>query len=458
MKPAFTPRLARIAFATLSLLALAAQAQTAAPGPKLFQQKQCHLCHFYEARGTAPSVKTMKVTLKGDPAKISAAISAAPSHANELKAVSAAEIRAISEWLAGVTFEEQSAAQAAQVAKPKPGSPEARRLEAAKAKEEAAAKAKAAADAKAQAKKNAEDKAKAAAEAKLQAKKDAQTRAKQAAEAKAQAGKDAAAKAKQEAEAKAQAARDAEAQAKREAAAKQEKEALAKREADARARKDTAALDAIKRETEEKARRDAEAQAVAKREAEAQATKREADAKAKRDADALAAQKREAEEKVRLEAEAKAKKDAEALAAQKREAEAQAAKKPEPAAKAEPAVKAEPATKTDAAAPGGKKKIAYRDGSDLPPCPTPTGAPLGAVDENAAKAIIERVGCPQCHAYVQKKTGPPMKNIQEKYKGDWECVASRLTKNKTHKEEGVTDDLKPAEVKIVADYVATRNK
>ena len=75
-----------------------------------------------------------------------------------------------------------------------------------------------------------------------------------------------------------------------------------------------------------------------------------------------------------------------------------------------------------------------------------------------AKAIIERIGCPQCHAYVQKKTGPPMKGIQERYKGDWECVASRLTHNKTHKEEGVTDDLKPAEVKIVADYVATRDK
>lgn len=109
-------------------------------------------------------------------------------------------------------------------------------------------------------------------------------------------------------------------------------------------------------------------------------------------------------------------------------------------------------------APGGKKKIAYRDGSDLPPCPAPTGAPLGTVDEAAAKAIIERVGCPQCHAYVQKKTGPPMKGIQEKYKGDWECVTLRLTRNKTHKEEGVTDDLKPNEVKIVSDYVATRNK
>ena len=185
MKLEFFPRIGRIAFAALSLLSLAAQAQTAAPGPKLFQQKQCNLCHFYEARSTAPSVKTMKGTLKGDPAKISAAISAAPSHANELKTVSAAEIRAMSEWLAGTSFEEQAAAQAA---KPKPGSPEAKRQEAAKAKEEAAAKAKAAADAKAHAKKDAEDKAKAAAEAKLQAKKDAEAQARQAAEAKVMAG------------------------------------------------------------------------------------------------------------------------------------------------------------------------------------------------------------------------------------------------------------------------------
>ncbi len=229
--------------------------------------------------------------------------------------------------------------------------------------------------------------------------------------------------------------------AKREAAAKQEQDALAKREADARARKDTAALDAIKRESEEKTRRDAEAQAAAKRDTDSQAAKREAEAKARRDADALAAQKREAEDKSRLETEAKAKK----------EAEAQAARKAEPAAK-------EPAAKADAAAAGGKKKIAYRDGSDLPPCAAPTGAPLGTVDEAGAKAIIERVGCPQCHAYVQKKTGPPMKGIQEKYKGDWECVVARLTKNKTHKEEGVTDDLKGNEAKIVADYIATRNK
>lgn len=369
------------AFALCALAAFGAQAQSGANGRLLFKQKNCALCHFYEARSIAPSVKNMKAGMKGDPAQAAAAISAAAGHAGELKSISTDEIRAIAEWLAATTYAEQEAATAA---KPKPGSPEAKAL----AKKEAAAKAKQEAETKAQAKKNA------------------------------------AAKARQEAEAKAQAKRDAEAQGKREAAAKQEQAELARREADARARKDSSALDAIKREGEERARREA---------------------------DALATQKRDADERAKREAEAKAK--AETLATQKREAEAQTqVKKPEAAAKAEPAAKEE------AAKPGARKKIAYRDGSDLPPCAAPTGAPLGAIDEAGAKAVIDRVGCPQCHAYVQKKTGPPMKQIHEKYKGDWECVVARLTKNKTHKEEGVTDDMKGNEFKIVADYIATRAK
>lgn len=400
------------ALALFTLAAFGAQGQTGANGRLLFKQKNCALCHFYEARSIAPSVKNMKAGMKGDPAQAAAAISSAAGHAGELKSISTDEIRAIAEWLAATTYAEQEAAAAA---KPKPGSPEAKAL----AKKEAAAKAKA------------------AAEARAQAKQEAAAKAKQEAEAKAQAKKDAATKAKQEAEAKAQARLDAEAQGKREAAAKQEQAELARREADARARKDSAALDAIKREGDERARREAEAQA-----------------NAKRDAEALAAKKREADERVaKQELEAKARREADALALQKREAEAQAqAKKPEAA------VKAEPAAKEETAKPGARKKLAYRDGSDLPPCAAPTGAPLGAIDEAGAKAVIDRVGCPQCHAYVQKKTGPPMKQIHEKYKGDWECVVARLTKNKTHKEEGVTDDMKGNEFKIVADYIATRAK
>lgn len=418
------------ALALCTLAAFGAQGQTGANGRLLFKQKNCALCHFYEARSIAPSVKNMKAGMKGDPAQAAAAISSAAGHAGELKSISTDEIRAIAEWLAATTYAEQEAAAAA---KPKPGSPEAKAL----AKKEAAAKAKAAAEARAQAKQEAAAKAKQEAEAKAQAKKDAAAKAKQEAEAKALARKDAATKAKQEAEAKAQARLDAEAQGKREAAAKQEQAELARREADARARKDSAALDAIKREGDERARREAEAQA-----------------NAKRDAEALAAKKREADERVaKQELEAKARREADALALQKREAEAQAqAKKPEAA------VKAEPAAKEETAKPGARKKLAYRDGSDLPPCAAPTGAPLGAIDEAGAKAVIDRVGCPQCHAYVQKKTGPPMKQIHEKYKGDWECVVARLTKNKTHKEEGVTDDMKGNEFKIVADYIATRAK
>lgn len=421
--------------ATAAMWVFGAAAQGTLQGRTLFQQKNCAQCHFYEARSIAPSVKAMRSGFKGDPARVAAAIAGAPAHAAEVKGVSESEARAMAEWLAETTFEQQAAANAA---KPKPGSPEAKRLAAQKAREEAAAKAKAAQEAREQARRDAEAKAKAAADAKAQAKRDAEAKARQEADARQQAKRDSELKARQEAEAKARADAEAKAQAK----AKQEKEDLARREADAKARKDTAALDAIRRENEERSRRDADAQAAAKREAEARAkrdaderAKQEAEAKARRDAEALAQQKKEADDRAR------------------REAEAQAAAKKTETAKIEPA-KAE----TGAKGEGGRKKIGYRDGSDLPPCPAPTGAPLAAVDEAAAKAIMERVGCPQCHAYVQKKTGPPMKNIQEKYKGDWECVVSRLTKNRTHKEEGVTDDLKGAEFKIVADFIATRAK
>ncbi|MCK9380960.1 MAG: hypothetical protein M0P95_07810 [Sulfuritalea sp.] len=388
----------RIAVTALSLVAIGAQAQTNVLGRRVFEQKNCSQCHAYEARSLGPSVRNMKIKLKGDPTAASAGILAAADHALDLKSLSPENVRAMAEWLAATTFEEQAAV----AAKPPPSSPAAKREAAAKAKREAQAKAK------------------------------------QEAEAKAQAKKDAAAKAKQDADGKAQAKRDAEAQAKREATAKQASADFAKREADAKARKDTGALEAIKREGDERARRDAEAQAAAKRDAEA---------RTKREADSAAVQKREAEERARLEGEAKARKDAEALAAQKRDAETQAqAKKPDAATKAAPA------------APGGKKQLAYRDGSDLPPCSASTGAALGTINEAGAKAIIERIGCPQCHAYVQKKVGTPMKQIQEKYKGDWECVVQRLKTTKTHKEEGVTDDLKGNDFKIVADYIATRSK
>lgn len=385
----------RLILGALATVSLAADAQTSSRGRAVFEQKSCTQCHAYEARGLGASVREMKAKLKGDPARASAALAAALGHGDDLKSMSREDIKAVSEWLAGSTAE--APPPAAEVKQPPVDSAAARREAAAKARREA------------------------------------EEQARQAAEAKAQAKKDAAARARQEAEAKAQTKREAEAQAKRDAAAKREAADAARREADAKARKDTVALDAIKRENEQRNRREAEAQAAAKLEAEA---------KAKRDADALAAQKREAEERNKREADAKAKKDAEALAAQKREAEAK---------------KSEPAAKADSAA-GGKKQLSYRDGSDLPPCAPPTGAPMGAIDEERAKAVMERVGCGQCHAYIQKKTGPPMKKIYEKYKGDWECVMFRLKKNKTHGEEGVTDDLKGNEFKLISDYIATRGK
>ena len=93
------------------------------------------------------------------------------------------------------------------------------------------------------------------------------------------------------------------------------------------------------------------------------------------------------------------------------------------------------------------------------PCPPiEKSEPIGIVDETKAKDIMERVGCPQCHAFVQKKTGPPLKRVFEKMKGNPSCVIERLKKNKEHREEGVTDDLKGNEFKILADYYATRVK
>ena len=103
----------------------------------------------------------------------------------------------------------------------------------------------------------------------------------------------------------------------------------------------------------------------------------------------------------------------------------------------------------------GKAPAKYRD----EPCPPLAASdPIGVVDEARAKDIIERIGCPQCHAFVQKKTGPPFKRVFEKVKGNPSCVVLRLKKNKEHNDEGITADLKLDEFKIVADYLATRAK
>ena len=106
------------------------------------------------------------------------------------------------------------------------------------------------------------------------------------------------------------------------------------------------------------------------------------------------------------------------------------------------------------------KNLKYKDGSDLEPCPParPEDQIIGAFDEDTVKEILDRIGCPQCHAYVQKKTGPPFREVIKKYKGDPACVIHRLKTNETHNEEGVTDDIAASEFKPIADYVATRIK
>lgn len=183
--------------------------------------------------------------------------------------------------------------------------------------------------------------------------------------------------------------------------------------------------------------------------------KQEADAKAKKEADALAQAKREADEKA-------------AQVATKKEADDKAKREASAAAKAEAEMLAALTASAEAMKKGGDGEAKTRkDRSKLKapekfrdePCPPIAETePVGLVDEAKAKDIIERVGCPQCHAFVQKKTGPPFKRVFEKVKGNPSCVVARLKKNKEHREEGVTDDLKAPEFKIVADYLATRAK
>lgn len=121
---------------------------------------------------------------------------------------------------------------------------------------------------------------------------------------------------------------------------------------------------------------------------------------------------------------------------------------------------AKPESDAAAASASRKTNLKYRDGSDLKPCP-PASADeqvIGAFDVDAVKEIMDRVGCPQCHAYVQKKTGPPFRDVIKKYKGDPACVIHRLKTNPTHKDEGVTRDIQAHEFKPIADYVASRVK
>lgn len=184
----------------------------------------------------------------------------------------------------------------------------------------------------------------------------------------------------------------------------------------------------------------------------------EAEAKARGEAETKAQAKKETEAKI---AQAAAKKEADDKALR----ESNAASKAEADMLASLRASAEAMKGGDGGTPGATKPRKDRSKMKAPdkfrddPCP-PIGEtePIGNVDVARAKDIIERVGCPQCHAFVQKKTGPPFKRVFEKVKGNPSCVVQRLKKNKEHNDEGVTDDLKGPEFKIVADYLATRAK
>lgn len=415
-----------VALISAALVPAGASAQnTVAPtiqlpsGRSLFAKKGCVDCHYFEAHGAAASAKAMRARFAGAPDRAQAAIMAPRDHAESLKKLAPSEIQAISEWLAGGSAStNKTSGTGAKTTTPAttPSKPPAATVSTKPAPPPAT---KPAVSAPAPAPAPTTSPVRSVAEPRPVPTVPATTpgpapSAKPASEP----PKPVVEPTKREMEADAQQRRMAEENAKR-------------RDVE----------DATKRREQEEATKRLEAEETAKRDA---AKRREQEEAAKRHEQEEAARRLEAEEAARRDA---AKREAEA--AKRREAEAQAAKKAAEPAPAAP----KPATSEG----GGRKQLGYRDGSDLPPCPPPSSAP-GAPDENRAKEIIDRVGCPQCHAWVQKKTGPPMKSIHEKYKGDAECVVSRLKNNKTHNDEGVTRDLKGDEFRVLADYIATRKK
>lgn len=465
VKPSFQFAYALCAL-SYALAAAESHALSQAEGRAIFAQQGCSECHAYVGQIGASSAKQMSRRFAGDVDKAFAAYYSAADHARDprLAQVPRETIRLISEWLAGGPAAPSGVspqvplAVAAPVEAALPTIGGGKTSESDSRKEAAARAAQKKREAEATAKRDAEVRAALKRETDERARQAAGERAKRAAEERAALKREADERAKHAAEAKAKREADALAAQKREA------EEHARRVADARAKNDLDAQAALKREADERAKRAAEAktkraaeeQATAKREAEEQA-KRAAEAKAKREAEEQAALKREADErarreadlKARLEGEARAKREAEAKA--KKEAEAQAAKR-----EAEAKAVAKDDGESRGKGKGGKAPEKFRD----EPCPpiAASAPPIGAVDEERAKEIMERVDCGSCHAYVQKKTGPPMKRVQEKVKGNPECVIQRLKKNKEHNDEGVTDEIKGPEFKIVADYLATRAK
>ncbi len=408
-----------------------AQTQTEAQGRIIFRDAGCTTCHAYVSNVGAPSAKRMRQTFAGNPQGYLGAIGSAPSHASDptVKLVSKEKIRQISEWGTGAWAEGAAlsapAAPVAVIPKPAIAVPESLKAKADKAADAAQIQKK---ESESKARLAAQEREQRAAAEQLKLKRDADDKARKAGEQKA--------------------ARDAELQA----IQKRESEELAKRVAEAKLRNDVEAQTRLKKEADEKAKRlETERQAreaedrIARQKAADELVQREMALKARRDADEQLALKKEVEDRARQQADA-AKRDAEAKA--RKDAEAVAAAKPATASTGV-ANKGERETRPPLKAPEK-----FRD----EPCPPSTGAPVTNVDEARAKAIMDRIDCSGCHAYVQKKTGPSFKSVFEKVKGNPGCVIMKLKKNKEHNEEGVTDELKPAEFQIIADYLATRAK
>lgn len=425
-----------------------AQTQTEEQGRTLFRDVGCTVCHAYVATSGTPSAKQMRTTFAGQSEKARRAIAMAPTHASDpaTKSVSEKQMRQIADWIAAAKPESRPSA-----AMPAPASPERETAQqaATRLKDEANARQ----EAQALARQDEAEKKRLAVEAKLALKKESEQKTKQAAEDRERRALGEQAALKRNAEEKAgkaaelRASRDAEAQV----AQKREADDLARRLAEAKSKNDLESQARLKREAEDAARRaesdkaarEAQEKAARKKAAD-ELAEREASLKARREADEQAALKREADERIRREAEL-AKREAEAKA--RREADAAAAKAAVPV----PVAGSKPTGEPRKAMKAPEK---FRD----EPCLPATSAPIASVDEARAKAIMERIDCTGCHAYVQKKTGPPFKSVFEKVKGNAECVIRNLKNNKEHNEEGVTDELKPAEFKVVADYLATRVK
>lgn len=438
-----------LVLAAAASVACPSHAQTEEQGRNLFRSAGCTECHAYVASSGTPSAKQMRVTFAGKSEKALRAIATAPTHASDpaIKAVSEKHLRQIVDWIAAATPDSRPAA--------------ARPATAVTAERETAQQATARLKAQTKEKQEAlmlaqqdeTEKKRLAAETKQALAKESEQKTRQAAEERERRAVGDQATLKREAEEQAKKASELKASRDAEALAAQKREAddMAKRVADAKAKNDVESQVRLKREADDAARRtendkaarDAQEKAARQKAAD-ELAQREASLKARREADEQTALKREADERARREAEL-AKRESEAKA--RKEAEVTVAKAVVPA----PVATVKPAGEVRKAMKAPDK---FRD----EPCSPATAAPVTSVDEARAKAIMERIDCTGCHAYVQKKTGPPFKSVFEKVRGNSECVIKNLKNNKEHNEEGVTDELKPPEFKVVADYLATRAK